>query len=567
VRSRPALALLCAAIVAGCAARPGPGQWDAYVQHFLDDYFRANPTFAVFQGKHEYDGRFPDWSSKGIEAEVARLHREKDSATAFDTTRLDAKRRFQRIYLLAVIDKDLFWIEEARFPWKNPAFYGDPLDPNVYVARPYAPLPDRMKALTLWMKNAPAALAQIRGTLQAPLPRPLAEIGKIRFGGLVSYLKTDVPQAFATVNDPALRAAFDSARSTAATAFGAMGAWFDSLKSTASGDFALGPEQYRKMLWMTERVDLSIDSVEALGRADLARNRKALEDECAKYAPGKTLMQCMQRMNDHKPAQNTVDAARAQLAGLKQFIIDKDLVTIPGDEQAQVHESPPYQRWNFAYIDPPGPYEKGLPAVYYVAPPDPSWTAREKAEYLPGIADLLFTSVHEVWPGHFLQFLHANRSPDLFGRVFVGYAFAEGWAHYAEEMMWEAGLNNGDPETHVGQLSNALLRDARFLSSIGMHARGMSVADAEKFFREEGFQTGPTAREQAARGTFDPAYLNYTLGKLVIRQLRQDWTTTRGGRQGWKAFHDAFLTYGGPPIGLMRGAMMGERVVENGRAK
>ena len=222
-----------------------------------------------------------------------------------------------------------------------------------------------------------------------------------------------------------------------------------------------------------------------------------------------------------------------------------------------MRESPPYMRWNFAYIDPPGPFEHGLPSVYYVAPPDPSWSAKEKAEYLPGTADLLFTSVHEVWPGHFLQFLHANRSPDLFGRVFVGYAFAEGWAHYAEEMMWEAGLAEGDPETHIGQLSNALLRDARFLSSIGMHTRGMTVADAETFFREEGLQSAPTARQQAARGTFDPPYLNYTLGKLLIRQLRDDWTKTRGGRAGWKAFHDAFLTYGGPAIGLMREAMMG----------
>jgi uncharacterized protein (DUF885 family) len=232
-------------------------------------------------------------------------------------------------------------------------------------------------------------------------------------------------------------------------------------------------------------------------------------------------------------------------------------VTIPGTEQALVHESPPYQRWNFAYIDIPGPYEKGLPSVYYIAPPDPKWTRAEQADYIPGEADLLFTSVHEVWPGHFLQFLHSNRSHSKFGQVFVGYAFAEGWAHYSEEMMWEAGLGNGDPETHIGQLQNALLRNCRYLSAIGMHARGMTLAQSEAVFRNDCYQDAGTARQQAARGTFDPAYLNYTLGKLMIRQLREDWTKDKGGRAAWKRFHDEFLAYGGPPIPLVRRAMLG----------
>ncbi len=538
---------------------PRPEDWDAYVQGFLDDYFRANPTFAVFQGKHDYDGQFPDWSAAGARAEIARLHREHTQASAFEAATLDPRRRFQRDYLLAIVDRDLFWMEEARFPWTNPAFYGDALDPNVYIARPYAPLPERMKALTAWASAAPAALAQIRATLQTPMPLPLAEIGKVRFGGLATYLEKDVPQAFAAVTDPELRAPFDSARTRAAAAFRDMGAWFDTQKASAAGSFALGPERYQKMLWMTERVNLTVDQAEAMGRADLARNRKALEQACARYAPGKSVRECTEKMNAHKATQGSVDAARAQLAGLKAFVLEKGLVSIPGDEQAEVRESPPYMRWNFAYIDPPGPYEHGLPSVYYVAPPDPSWSEKQKADYLPGMAELLFTSVHEVWPGHFLQFLHSNRSPDLFGRVFVGYAFAEGWAHYAEEMMWEAGLHHGDPETHIGQISEALLRDARFLASIGMHARGMTLAEAEQLFREQGLQSEPTAHQQAARGTFDPAYLNYTLGKLTIRQMRDDWMKIHGGSApaAWKAFHDDLLSRGGPPIGLLRDAMLG----------
>ncbi len=234
----------------------------------------------------------------------------------------------------------------------------------------------------------------------------------------------------------------------------------------------------------------------------------------------------------------------------------ENLVSIPGTEEALVEEAPPYNRSNFAYIDIPGPYEKDLPSVYYIAPPDPSWPEEEQLAYIPGKADLLFISVHEVWPGHFLHFLHSNRSQSEFAQVFVGYAFAEGWAHYTEEMMWEAGYGDGDPGIHIGQLLNALLRNVRFISAIGLHTGGMSVAESERLFREKAFQDPGNARQQAARGTYDPAYLNYTMGKLMIRKLRTDWTATRGGRKAWHEFHNTFLSFGGPPIPLVRTAML-----------
>jgi uncharacterized protein (DUF885 family) len=282
-----------------------------------------------------------------------------------------------------------------------------------------------------------------------------------------------------------------------------------------------------------------------------------LKQECGRFAPGQSLPQCIAKMNSRKPPKGPVHAAQAQLDTLERFLREKNLVSIPGTEEALVRESPPHQRFNSAYIDIPGPYEKGLPSIYYIAPPDPSWSPEERAAYVPGTADLLFTSIHEIWPGHFLQFLHSNRAKSKFGQVFVGYAFAEGWAHYTEEMMWEAGLGNGDPEIHIGQLSNALLRNVRYLSSIGLHTKGMSVAESERMFREQGLQDPGNARQQAARGTYDPAYLNYTLGKLMIRDLREDWTRERGARQAWREFHDRFLSFGGPPIPLVRRAMAG----------
>jgi hypothetical protein len=276
--------------------------------------------------------------------------------------------------------------------------------------------------------------------------------------------------------------------------------WIEAQRATATQGFALGPDRFLRMLKATEGVDTTLPALEAAGQADLTRNRAALVAACAQFAPGKSVPACVEKMNADKPVGGPVAEARRQIPGLRAFVLAKDLVTIPGTEQALVAESPPYNRQNSAYIDPPGPYEKGVPSIYYISPPDPAWDKKTQDAFVPGKDDLLFTSVHEVMPGHFLQFLHANRSPSIFGRVFVGYAFAEGWAHYAEEMMWEAGLGDGDPAVHIGQLSNALLRDCRFLSAIGLHTRGMTQDQSRRMFIEQCFQDEGNARQQAARG-------------------------------------------------------------------
>ena len=356
--------------------------------------------------------------------------------------------------------------------------------------------------------------------------------------------------------DAGVRREFETANAGAVKALEELSTWFGDQAKTGTNAYALGPELFAEMLRMTEGVDVPLDALERRGREDMHRNLAALRKACSQFAPGQPIQRCVARVNAHKPAGSPVEAARRQLDTLEAFVRSHNLVTVPGTERALVHESPPYQRFNFAYIDIPGPYEKNLPSIYYISPPDPAWSKAEQQDYVPGAADLLFTSVHEVWPGHFLNFLHSNRVKSAFGRVFVGYAFAEGWAHYTEEMMWEAGLGQGNPELHIGQLLNALLRNARYLSAIGLHTKGMSVAQSERLFREA-FQDAGNARQQAARGTYDPAYLNYTLGKLMILKLREDWTRTRGGRQAWHDFHDRFLSFGGPPIPLVRQAMVG----------
>jgi uncharacterized protein (DUF885 family) len=543
----------------GRPARPPARQnWARFLQSFIDGEFRAQPAFAVSQGKHEYDGQLPDWSATGLHNERMRLRSAIAAAQAFNPRSLTREQRFERDYLMAHVRGELFWLDVADQPHTNPAYYmNNGLDPSVYATRPYAPAATRLRAYIRYLGEIPRAARQIRANLRTPLPVSFIDYGKSAFGGFADYYVHDGLAAFAEVTDPRLQAQLRTAARGASEAMQGLANWLESQRRTATTNFQLGAARFAQMIRDTEMVDTPLAQLEAIGRADLDRNRQALVAACARYAPGASVPACMERMSANKPEGGPVAGARRQLAGLRTFIEQHDLVTIPGTEQAHVEEAPPYNRQNSAYIDIPGPYERGLPSVYYIAPPDPSWTREVQQAFIPGQADLLFTTVHEVWPGHFLNFLHSNRSPFLFGRVFVGYAFAEGWAHYAEEMMWDAGLGNGDPETHIGQLSNALLRDCRFLSAIGMHTGRMTQQQSFQMFREQCYQDEGNARQQAARGTYDPAYLNYTMGKLMIRKLRDDWTATRGGRKAWKAFHDQFLSYGGPSIPLVRKAMMG----------
>lgn len=532
-------------------------QWDAWVEQLITETFVAQPSFGVSSGRHEFDGKLTDWSAEGLNREVARLHAARERTKDFDEASLDARQRYEREYVLDALERDLFWQETMRWPAVSPANYGWALDPNVYVSREYAPLATRMRAYVSYAKAIPLAASQIRANLRTPMPRTYVQLGRILFGGLANFYARDVPPIFAPVQDAELQAQFRDANASAIEAMKGLDAWMASLEATATNDFAIGPARFAEMLWATEKVDVPIARLKETGERDMERNLAALRAACAKYMPGASLAACTDKVKADKPKEGPVAAAERQLVDLRAFIVSHKVVTIPSPDRAQVAESPPYQRWNAAYINTPGPYEKALPSIYYIAPPDPKWSAAEQAAYIPGKADLLFISVHEVWPGHFLQFLHAKRARTGLGRVFASYAFSEGWAHYSEEMMWEAGLGNGDPGTHIGQLMNALLRNARYLSAIGLHTGGMTVAQSEALFRDKAFQDPGNARQQAARGTFDPGYGNYLLGKLMIRKLRDDWTATRGGRAAWQAFHDELLSHGAPPLPLLREVMLG----------
>ncbi|MFM1887274.1 MAG: hypothetical protein RL026_2431 [Pseudomonadota bacterium] len=560
-RSRKGAAFLGAAALlvfsaAGCA--PQAPDWTARRDAFIEAEFVAEPAFAVYQGRHEFDGRIGDFSAAGLQARIAQLRAAREAFQSVEAADLTPEQRFERDYLLQLIDGNLFWIAEARQPWTNPVSYLEAIDPSPYLEREYAPVAERLSAYLKFLAAIPPVLQSAEQNLELPLVQSQLQRASSGFAGLADFLEGDAIAIFAGVQDAARQAELKAASSTTASALRAHVAWLEEQRPQATQAFALGAERFAAMLRATEGVTTPLAELKKAGETDLERNLQALREACAEFAPGATPADCISKVRARKAEGGPVQGARRQLEELRAFLVERDIVSIPGTEAALVAESPPHQRANSAYINIPGPYEKGLASVYYISPPDPSWSAAEQDAYVPGEADLLFTSAHEVWPGHFLQFLHSNRAASPVGRLFVGYAFAEGWAHYTEEMMLEKGLRGRSAEARVGQLSNALLRNARFLSAIGLHTEGMTLAQSEQLFVDKAFQDVGTARQQAARGTYDPAYLNYTLGKLMIRKLRDDWSATRGGEAAWKAFHDQFLSYGGPPIPLVRKAMLGE---------
>jgi len=548
--------------------------WAEFAATTIDEYYRRNPETAVNEGLHQYDGQMSDRSMEAIEEYASWV----DSvlAEAASYTSLEGVEAFERDYMSTSLNGSLFWLRDSEFPVNNPLFYARSIGISVYVDREYAPLDQRMRAYTQYMQQVPGMLQQMRKNLQPPLPAPYVEMSYRVLGGMVEYLSTTVPEIFSPVEDEQLQRQFKAANDGAIESIQQAVGWLDRLKATATDDFALGEERFLNMLRTSQGVDVTLAELKAAGQKNLDDNLQMLYEACAEYAPGESTKDCMAKAAANKPeggavagaraakaAANkpeggAVAGARAQLPMLRKFVEDNQIATIPGTEDALVDEAPPHRRFNFAYISIPGSFESGLPSTYYIAPPNPEWSEEDQLAYIPGVADLLAVSVHEVWPGHFLQYLHSNRAENNVGQHFGTYTFSEGWAHYTEQMMVDAGLGDGDPEVRIGQLQNALLRNVRYMSAIGLHTEGMTIEESQMMFEEKAFKDFGNASQQAYRGTYDPGYLNYTLGKLMINKLRDDWTAGKGGREAWGKFHDQFLSYGVPPIPLVREQMLGD---------
>jgi len=335
-------------------------------------------------------------------------------------------------------------------------------------------------------------------------------------------------------------------------------AWLTKQQPTGTQTFALGTDKFLRMLAETQGVEIDLGRLSAIAEADLRRNLAALDEAARAIDPKRSTREVVEAQALVRPNPATVLAiATEQTAAARKFIVDNQIVTIPDGDPAVVRETPAFQRWNSAFLDVPGPFEtKELPSYYYITPPDPTWPEAEQLAYLPPTADLLFTTIHEVYPGHFLHRLHIKNNPSRILQSFCTYSSSEGWAHYVEEMMYDAGIAGQTPQTRIGMLKEALLRNARFVATIGLHTGAMTVEQATKLFAEKGFVDAGNARQQAVRGTFDPMYLAYTVGKLMFKNLRVDWMKANPGKT-LAEFHDKVMSYACAPVPVVRRAMLG----------
>jgi hypothetical protein len=555
-------ALVCLAACQQMPVRRGPGvppgadaarDFDGLLRDFIAGHYERVPTAAVNSGLHEFDGRLPDFSPEGIRERVAWLVEMRRRTAAIDAAQLGVRERLYHGYLAVEIDTQLFNIRTLKVLENNAWYDYLALDPNIYLSRDYAPLAVRMDAYTRHVRALPATLVAMRRTIK-PMPTGHADGLRDYITGLAEFVTTAPYAVFSAVDDPARQAAMKQANDLAAAALTDLAHWIDALPRNEH--FALGADKYAQMLWALERIDTPIGELKSLAERDYERNLQALKQACAVFAPGATIQECRARVASRKPPDGPIAAATRQVDQLKRLVLERHIASIPAGLQVIIAEAPPHQRSATAYIAVPGPLEKDAPSIYYISPPDPDWSVEDQQQYLQSEADLMATTTHCVWTGHILEAVRSNLSGNPFAVFTYSYAYTEGWSHYSEEMMLHEALDD-DPEMAIGQLQNALMNDVRAISSIGLHTGGMSIRESEQLFRDQAFSDPESARQEAVRGTFDPGYVLYLLGKLMVVKLRDDWLALHPG-SSLGEFHEAFLSYGNPPPKLLRKVLLGD---------
>lgn len=506
----------------------------------LDDLLADDPSSARDLGLHEYDGKVAPVSAAAITERIARLSQAASSLAAFDPAGLGPDDALDLAELKTWVATRRFELVDMDAPHKSPGSYEPLFAVSIYLDRDYAPIEERARRLVEQEENALGEVGHIRDNLTPPLSKPLAEVAARNFAGFATYLRGDVVAQMGHVGDETARKRFAVANLALATAASELAAWLTREAARGDQSHVLGPERYAKLLRVQEGLSIGLDDFERMNEEDLASNKAAYEALAAKVKPT-----FVEEPRLFETAQRMVREARS-------FVVDDGLVDLPSDDGVVVRETPPYQRYNSASIEMSGPFEAVRSAFYQLTLPDRSLPRKVRQEYLGTVGDLLGTTIHEVYPGHFVQGRWAERAPTRVERAFASYSFVEGWAHYAEQLMIEEGFGRRDPGSELAMLHGALLRNCRFSASIGIHVKGMTVDEAAKVFQADCHQDEATAREQALRGTFDPGYFAYTLGKLQILALRREAKAKLGPKFSLRRFHDALLSHGAPPIALIR---------------
>ncbi|MGA2635233.1 MAG: DUF885 domain-containing protein [Terracidiphilus sp.] len=545
-------------------------------EYFDQVYFPHAPTSATLVGYHQYDGQLEDYSRKNIDAEISALKKFEKCIEAIhpDDSAADFVPRSDREMVLSTIRSQLLTLETIR-PWEKNADNYSSICANgafTLMERKFASPDERLRSLVSREKQMPALINNARVNMKNP-PRIFTEIAIEQLPGIVSFFEHDVPLAFADAKDPALKAEFAV---TNAKVIAELKSYLDWLKSDllarSNGDYRIGAETFQKKLEYDEMVDLPLDKLLEIGRADLRKNQEHFKKVAHELEPDKTPGAVLEELGENHPApDHLLDAFRATFAGLVSFIRANHIVTIPSDVRPILEETPPFMRaTTFASMDTPGPFETHATEAYFnVTLPDPSMKPDEVEGYMHSfnVGTVISTAVHEAYPGHYIQFLWLPQAPSRVRKLLGANTDVEGWAHYCEQMMLDEGY--GLPGAgasdkreakflRLGQLQDALLRNARFIVGIEMHTGKMSFDEAVAFFQKEGYQSKETAIVETKRGAGDPTYLYYTLGKLEIMKLREDMKKKQGAAFSLEEFHNNFLRQGFPPIKIVREAMLGD---------
>jgi uncharacterized protein (DUF885 family) len=553
------------ASTAASAAGSGDQTFRATARDAIDDFIRRHPSAATDLGVHTYDRQFEDLSQSAMAGESKAFADFRARVSAIDPATLSLEAQLDREQLLHAFDAAILRNDVIRQWTKDPDFYSSSVTNGAYVVmkRPYAPARDRLAALIDRETKMPAALAQARENLASP-PRIYTEIAIEQIDGNISFFKADVPAAFKEVTEADLQSAFKKSNDGVIAALTEYKTFLQKeLLPKSSGTYGFGAETYRKALAANEMIDLPLDQLLAIAEKDRETNEAAFQETAKKIDPTKTADAVLASLQaDHPAPSALLETTQNTLDSLRQFIIDHHIVTIPSSEPARVQETPPFMRsTTSASMDTPGPFETAkLRGFYNMTLPDPRWKPAQQADFMRQWyrAAIANVSVHEVYPGHYLQFLYAKQFPSDVRKVYGAATNSEGWAHYCEQMMLDEGFHADDPGYRLAQLQDALLRDVRFIAGIKLHTEGMTVEQATKLFETAGHQPHPVAVSEAKRGTADALYGYYTMGKLMILKLRDDYKAKEGQSYRLQAFHDAFIKLGPLPLPLIRKAMLGE---------
>ncbi len=514
--------------------------------------FVARPTLASYLGLHEYDGLLPDLSVDSTDRWRATAKELLRQLAELPESDLTAPRRHDRNLLRLSLEGTLFDFEETRELDRNPMNYLFQPDLTNYISRDYAPVADRVAAIVRVLTTVPSLLDAAKRRLEPVLPRPFVTLSIQIAGGLPSHFEEG--ESFAASGSAALRDEVRKAREGAEAAVRSFAEWLKTERLPhAIDEFALGRERFQRLLWVREGLTMPVEEVLRRGHADLKRNRDRLTEIARRERL--TVDQLIARLYENHPSPaELLPLARRLTDEIREFVRTQGIATVPEPEVVHVRETPPWARdlWTAA-MSPPGPFEKPVDGIYWVTGVDPAWTPAQAEEWMRTLnhAMLKNTTVHEVWPGHYLQSLHFRMTRQTLARqTWFSYSFIEGWAHYVEQAALEAGFDGRSTSAEVTQLHDALLRDCRLIVSIGMHTQGMSVADATRLLATEAHLEEVHAQREAVRGTYNPEYFCYTLGKLAILDARSKYLATKF-HGSTKAFHDTLLGFGAPPIGFL----------------